>query len=314
MWYRSWGQVRAASVAKGDGVWMTRGSEVASGDQVARYRAEMANLLEKSAATTRELERWLDVTGGLREAMEQIDLASDPTATVRIMCALLLRKARLHTDAVLRANETNNVHSLAVQMRPVLECAGQVVFIFHNLVIAPKLTMGPLDLVGGYLNADYYRTVIGATKGKVGHKELLEQISDAEEAAAASFGMPKPQMRKGRSLNQADKVATLAEGNSWYGYLSEYFCHGRAIWRGHSWRGGVVSMDMVQDQFTFAGLMDYLVRQVAIMNAHAALCPVAGEDGWRRVEATLEQLREARETSMAVRWPRSPTPAPRAED
>ncbi|MDE0528101.1 MAG: hypothetical protein OXH85_05375 [Truepera sp.] len=276
---------------------------MASGNEVARYRAEMANLLEKSIATTCELERWLDVTGSLREVMVQFDLASDPTGTIRIMCALLLRKARLHTDAVLRANETNNVHSLAVQMRPVLECAGQVVFIFHNLMIAPDLTIArerAADLVGGYLNADYYRTIIGATKGKVGHKALLEKIAEAEEAAAASFGMPTPQ-RKGKSLKQADKVATLVEGNSWYDYLSEYFCHGRADWRGHSWRGGVVSVDMVQDEFTFAGLMDYLVKQVAFMNAYAALCPIVGDDGRGWVEATLEQLRDARETSMAVR-------------
>ena len=277
---------------------------MASASEVARYRAGMANLLSKSVAMTRELERWLDVTGGWREATAQIDLNADPTATVRIMCALLLRKARLHTVAVLRANETNNVHSLAVQMRPVLECAGQVVFVFHNLMIAPNLTIEPeraANVFGGYLNADYYRTVIGATKGQVGHKELLETISAAEEAAAATVGMAKPEMRKGRSLKQADKVATLAEGNSWYDYLSEYFCHGRADWRGPSWRGGVISIDMVQDEFTFAGLMDYLVRQVAVMNAYAALCPVAGDDrhGW--VEATLAQLRDVRETSKAVR-------------
>ena len=277
---------------------------MASANEVARYRAEMAHLLAKSAATTRELERWLDVTGGLREAMAQYDPASDPTATFRITCALLLRKARLHTDAVLRANETNNVHSLAVQMRPVLECAGQVVFIFHNLMIAPNLTMEPeraADLVGDYLSADAYRTIIGATKGKVGHKELLETISSAAEAAAASVGMPKPQKRKGRSLKQADKVATLSGGNSWYDYLSEYFSHGRADWKGASWRGGVASIDKVQDEFTFAGLMNYLVEQVSVMNAYAALCPVAGDDGHGWVEATLEQLREARETSMAVR-------------
>ena len=277
---------------------------MASANEVSRYRTEMANLLEKSVATTRELERRLDVTGGAREAMAQIDLASDPAATFRIMCALLLRKARLHTDAVLRANETTNVHSLAVQMRPVLECAGQVVFVFHNLMIAPDLTIEPeraAHLVGGYLNADYYSTIIAATKGKVGHKELLERITEAVEAAAASAGMPKPEVRKGRSLRQADKVAPLAGGNGWYDYLSEYFCHGRADWRGFSWRGGVISMNMVQHEFTFAGLMDYLVEQVAVMNAHAALWPVAGDDGWERVEATLEQLREARETSMAVR-------------
>ena len=268
--------------------------------ETARYRAGMANLLAKSVAMTRKLERWLDVTGGYREARAQIDLDADPTATLRIMCAVLLRKARLHTVAVLRANETNNVHSLAVQMRPVLECAGQVVFIFQDLMMTIKPERAA-NVVGDYLNADYYDTIIRATKGNVGHKELLETISEAEEEAAASVGMPKPQRRKGRSLKHAEKVATLAEGNSWYDYLSEYFCHGRADWRGPSWRGGVISIDNVQDAFTFAGLMDYLVRQVAVMNAHAALCPVAGDDGHEGVEATLAQLREVRETSKAVR-------------
>ena len=65
------------------------------------------------------------VTGGWREATARIDVDADPTATLRIVGALLLCKARIHTVAVLRANETSNLHSLAVQMRPVLECAGQ---------------------------------------------------------------------------------------------------------------------------------------------------------------------------------------------
>ena len=44
---------------------------MALGNEAARYRGEMANLLEKSVATTRELERWLDVKGGVREMMAQ---------------------------------------------------------------------------------------------------------------------------------------------------------------------------------------------------------------------------------------------------
>ena len=276
---------------------------MAPDSEIACYRNVMADLLERSVDTTRELEKWLDVTGGMQEAMTQFDLSKDPTATFRIMCALLMRKARLHTIAVLRANETNNVHSLAVQMRPVLECAGQVVFLFHNLMIAPDLTMEPeraADLVGGYISADYYRTIIGATKGQIGHKELLEKISAAEETAATSFGISKPRM-KGKTLKQIDKVAKLTGGSIWYGFLSDIFCHGRGDWRGQSWLGGVVSMNTVQDGFTFAGLMDYLVEQVNVMNAYATLCPVAGDDGWGRVEATLARLHEGREKSKIVR-------------
>lgn len=276
---------------------------MASASEVALYRAGVAKLLEESVATTRKLERWLNVTGGWREATAQVDFDADPTASVRIMCALLLRKARLHTVAVLQANETNNMHSLAVQMRPVLECAGQVVFLFHNLIVEPELTMereSALNVVGDYLNADYYQRVIGMTRGGVDHKELLETTFAAEAAAAASVGMPEPKTRKGKRFKQADKVAALAGGNSWYDYLSEYFSHGRADWTGLSWRGGVMSIDTVADEFTFAGLTDYLVEQVAVMNAYASLCPVSeGVGQW--IGPTLAQLRQGRETSGALR-------------
>jgi len=257
----------------------------------------MAGLLGKAVATTRELERWLDVTGGWTEATAQIDVNADPTATFRIMGALLLRKARLHTVAVLGANETNNLHSLAVQTRPVLECAGQIVSIFHNLMIVPP-EQAP-TLVGDYLNADYYGTMIAATKGQIGHKELLKQMSDATERAAALAGAPKPKRRKRGSLRQSDKVAMLIGGTKWYNHLSEYFCHGRADWTGYSLRGGVVTMDTAEDVLTFASLMDYLTEQVAVMNTHVTLCPIAGNE--QRAEETLAQLREVRETSKTTR-------------
>ena len=56
---------------------------------VARCRAGMAKLLTKAVAMTRKLERWLDVTGGWREARVRIDVDADPTATLRIIGALL---------------------------------------------------------------------------------------------------------------------------------------------------------------------------------------------------------------------------------
>ena len=273
---------------------------------VAGCRAGMAELLAKTVEMTRNLELRLDVTGGWREATARIDVEADPTATFRIAGALLLRKARIHTVAVLRANETSNLHSLAVQMRPVLECAGQIVFFFHNLLIAPERAR---KLVGNRLNADHFQTLLSRSGGKVSDKELRKELREvearAEEAAAAFFGAPKPKRRKGRRLHQADKVATLDGGQNWYRYLSEHFSHGNvADWRGLSYRGGVMSIDRVEDEFAFLGLMDYVVIQVAVMNAHAALCPVAGDadDQWDRwIEPTLAQLRDVRESLSALR-------------
>ncbi len=288
--------------------------------EVVRYRTGTASLLAESVEGTGEIERWLDIeevdgneAGSLLEAWlsdtqksrasVKAVLEDDPARIYQIMCALLLRKAQIHALAVLRANETNNVHSLAVQMRPVLECVGQVVFIFRHLIVAPDLLMKPeraVNTVTDYIGADYYRTLIGATKGSIGNEELRQTITAAAEAAAVSFGMPKPKVRKGRSLRQEDKVTALWGGKSWYDYLSEYFCHGDANWTGPSWQGGVGSMDMTHE-FTCACLIHYLADQVALMNAYASLCPIDGNGAGTRADAALAKLHEVREASATLR-------------
>ena len=274
---------------------------------VARCRADMAKLLTEVLETTRKLERRLDVTGGWQEATAQVDMDADPVAALRIEGALLLRKARIHTVAALRANETNNLHSLAVQMRPVLECAGQAVFRFRNLFIAPDVLMSrekAAALLGTRMNADFYQTLRRRTKGQISPKKLRKMATEAEAAVAEEFGAGKPKRQKAWRFNQADKVAALANGHKWYTYLSEHFSHGKAAdWRGLSWQGGVISMDKLEDEFTFMGLMSYLVEQVAYMNAATALCPGAGDAGdqWDQwIEPTLAQLRDVRGSSKAL--------------
>ena len=98
--------------------------------EVRRYRDNMAsslaNLIGMVAETGRSLsEQGLD--------FPSIDLMPESELTYEegrrmscTTCALIFRKGRLHMLGAYRANETDNLHSLAVQMRPVLECAGQV--------------------------------------------------------------------------------------------------------------------------------------------------------------------------------------------
>ena len=195
--------------------------------EVARYRAGMAKLLAESIARSGKIERSLDAAVDDDVVSKQASLEADPIGAVRIMCALLLRKARLHVIAVLRANQSCNVHSLAVQARPVLECAGQVVLLFHNMVIAPEKGEG---VVGDYLDADFYGTIARLTKGEVGHQELLRMISSAS-------GEPEGKQRRRGRLRQADKVVMLKGGKGWYDFLSEYFCHGNGNLRGSLGRG-----------------------------------------------------------------------------
>lgn len=141
---------------------------------IGRYRADMAKLLTKMVAKTRNLERRLDISGGSSQPLGELDLDADPAPSLRIIGTVLLRKARIHVEAVLRANESNNLHSLAVQMRPVLECAGQAVFFFHHSMIAPDLEMEPArawHVVGDRLDADHYQTLRRRSKGDITPEE-----------------------------------------------------------------------------------------------------------------------------------------------
>ena len=270
---------------------------------VGHSRAGTAELLKTTVAMTEDLERLLDVHGGWSEANAQIDLDADPTATLRIQGALLLRKARVHAVAALRANETSNLHSLAVQMRPILESAGQVVFIFHNTVIAPGFTAtreSARESMGHWLNADHYQTLLRETKDQISPKELRRIEEEAEREAAASVGMPAPKKRKGQSIRHADKVAMLPCGREWYAHLSEHFGHGKGEWRGLSMSGGVISIDTAADQLAFLWMLNYLVNQVALMNAYTALCPVAGDSKPSWVNSTLAHLSEVRTASKTL--------------
>ena len=141
--------------------------------------------------------------------------------------------------------------------------------LFHNMVIAPEKGE---SVLGDFLDADFYGTIVRLTKGEVGHRELLRMISSAS-------GEPEGKRRRRGRLRQADKVAMLQGGKGWYDLLSEYFCHGNGNLRGASWQGGVVSTKTVRDELACAGIMDYLVNQMAVMNAYAILCPHDGGSG-----------------------------------
>ena len=175
---------------------------MASASSVSLYRTGMANLLAKLVEEVGETERWLDVAVEKVEASSLAVAGDDPSLPFRMMGTVLLRKAKIHMVAMLRANQSGNVHSLAVQMRPVLECAGQVVLVFHNLMIESERGV---SVVRGYINADYYRTFIGLTEGDRRHEQLLTQITEAS-------GLSKEEVSKGRSLRQEDKVAPLEGG------------------------------------------------------------------------------------------------------
>ena len=88
---------------------------MASASEVGSYRIGVAKLV----GAVGEIELYLDVDVEGDEASARALCEEDPAGIYRLMCGGLLRKAKIHMIAVLRANKTNNVHSLAVQMREV---------------------------------------------------------------------------------------------------------------------------------------------------------------------------------------------------
>ena len=162
------------------------------------YRTGMADVLKGQVAEVGKIKGLLGVRVG-DDASERAVLEDVPLGPFRLHCALLLHKAQMHMVAVLGANESNNLHSLAVQMRPVLECAGQIVLVIHTLYLEPERVRE----VDDYFDRDYLGTLIRATKGEMRHEQLLAQISKSREE------FDKELLVKARSLKQEDKVAPL---------------------------------------------------------------------------------------------------------
>ena len=114
------------------------------------YRQSMAGCLQASLSAIRDFLLRVDFEDTFGP-IDQAECDDDPAIAFRKMSYLLIAKARLHVFAALRANEESNVDSLAVQMRPALECAGQVVSMFRDLFGKEP---GGENRISRYINAD----------------------------------------------------------------------------------------------------------------------------------------------------------------
>ena len=266
-------------------------------DKIASYRSGMADLLAKQVGVVREKEIWLNVRLDDIEFLPPVfPHEDDPGIGLRVLCALLLRKARLHMIGVLRANKKSNVHSMAVQMRPILECAGQIVLNCRNLVFT---SMRGISVANRHSITDFHRIMISLTKGGFDYKKFSRDISE-------STGMPLSELHTAKKVFVNDRVKMLEGGSDWYGYLSAYFCHGNADWLGWPWGGSVGPRIDFLYEYTLASLMDYLVNQVAIMTGYATLCHMDLEElnavsTWvHEIRAESKTLRDGAEFTLEV--------------
>ena len=233
------------------------------------------------------------------DADTKAEMKQDPFLAIRLQARLLTKKARLHVFAVLTANRNSNLHSLAVQMRPALECAGQVVLVFQNLFTAMRRDP---DTVAQYLNSDYIQTMQRLTRGQLGDHRLK----------AVATADPMAPRRKAKRFNESDTVKSLEGGSDWYDYLTDHFHRSnRDALRGPSHMGGVRSNGTAVDQLAFARFLGYLAHQMLVMIAHAALSPTTNPETdpfLAKVFALLADRRVAAASYLDALVPIEPPP------
>ena len=258
---------------------------------VTKYRESMAGCLQVSLVGINDFLSPVDLDG-VFGPINQSEFDDDPVIVFRQMSYLLMAKARLHVFAAVRANRESNIHSLAVQMRPALECAGQVVSVSRDLV---GKFPGAEGRIIGYANADYYQTVIRLSRGPVDDNEILRKIN-----AAVPTGTEP--VRKVRSLRESEKVKDLGFGENWYGHLSDCFFHSdMAALKNDSYFGGVRSNNTMRDEFGFALLLDYLVHQMMVMVMYAAACLDDSLEEDERFDKAVELLKKKKAVSESFR-------------
>ena len=223
----------------------------------------------------------------------------DPPIALRNECGLLLRKAQLHIEAVLRANESNNVHSMTVQMRVVLECAAQVVS------KANSICEGSPEAFARVLNvteSDYRYTILAASRGQVDLETIQEGIVNVRRGIG-QHGV-EPPLR----VTVTDRIKSLPGGSGWYDYLSEFFCHPEAdVLTGPVYRGGVVSANASELDLTFAGFLEYLTNEVMVMLAGSGFLLIAINGDTQPFDDALalkERWLAEAELTRPAGWPR----------
>ena len=258
---------------------------------VTKYRESMAGCLQASLVGINDFLSPVDLDG-VFGPINQSEFDDDPVIVFRQMSYLLMAKARLHVFAAVRANRGSNIHSLAVQMRPALECAGQVVSVFRDLV---GKYPGAEGRIIRYANADYYQTVIRLSRGQVDHNEILSKIN----AAVPTRTEP---VRKVRSLRESEKVKDLGFGENWYGHLSDCFFHSdMAALKNDSYFGGVRSNNTMRDELGFALLLDYLAHQMMVMVMYAAVCLDDNLEEDEHFDKAVELLKKKKAVSESFR-------------
>ena len=256
------------------------------------YRKTMVGLLVEAFRMTQQLLSGADFEKSFPHVFG-LPSEDNPEVALRNECGLLIRKSQMHINAVLRANKNNNLHSLAVQMRVVLECAAQV---FSKANAAAKGSPKELARVLNESEYDFQYSLASLSRGDIKQHQIRELIKSAR------IGIDQDRNRVPKRVTIADKIRGLSGGEQWYSHLSKFFCNGEAnALRGRSFSGGVMSINTELDELTFAIFLDYLTEQVVKMLAGYGFLLIAINGDSQPFDEALHLLERKRSATKVFR-------------
>ena len=256
------------------------------------YRRSMAGYLRDSHQMIEQVLSLADFDEGFPHLFGR-PTDDNPEVFVRNSCGLLFRKAQLHVAAALMANKTSNLHSLAVHMRVVLECAAQIV------ATANAAYEGTLKTVARSVNRvewDFKYTMANLSRGQVTPDEIQDMIASARPGPRESVYKPP------KKETIADKLAALPHGVSWHDHLRERFCRDNpSALKEPSFGGGVLSINTAADELAFAIFLDYLSEQVIRMLFGYGFLLIAVTAEHQQFDDALQLLERKRSATTAFR-------------
>ena len=254
------------------------------------YRSTMARYLDEAQQMTGQCLSGADFGEAFPHLFGPPD--DDPLLALRNAHGLLLKKAQLHIGAVLKANAHDNVHSMAVHTRVVLECGAQLIADAHA---RSEGSRGSYTRLLNATESDYLYAMRAASRGQIDDATLQEGIARARRAIG------EPLRESPKRVTVTDKVSALPGGTSWYDFISEFFCSPDVgVLAGPRWRGGVVSTEPSEVDLACAGVLQYLVRVVMdMLLAYGFLLIALNEDQQQFEDAAVLKRRWLAEEESA---------------
>ena len=249
------------------------------------YRQDMEVCLKKTMFIIKEETlSYKDIEDNLRE---------NPAKLLSCQCANLLTKAHIHLIAAQEANARSNLHSLAVHMRVVLECAGLIMQIVES-INKKDINFYSIQF------ADYKTVMSRMTKNVIRTEDKKAYLASLKNSMKdyVSFASKENIKIKKIVWHYSKTVKHLEFGKNWYDHISKHFVHSDIeSLKSISHTGGVLSNNALDDIYMFAFFLDYLTHQTLVMAMYveAYVEELASED--YRFNKLVELMERKKERS-----------------